>query len=500
MKNKFGQKSIQFKILEMGKHFLIYGIGSVMQGLVAFLLLPLVTKYLQPTELGAYTLIILAGTILGTLFYLGAQSSITRFYYLGENILDKKQEVTNSSFIMFIGFTLLVITGIIFSNKISVFLFNESSNSNLILLSCISASLSIINTYFITILRLLKKTILFVFANISNIALNFIGAYLALRYSFFLDPIVAFFFGQIIGLSFSILMSSKQVIFLWDISTLKIDGILKHLKFGIPTVFMGLAYYLFDWSDRYAIERYGTLYNVGIYSFGYTIGTIIRVIFVSPFTLIYSTLRMEYHKDVKQREFIGLITTYYILFGLIIVALLIATSKITIHLFANNPEYLEAIKVIPWIILGQYIFGLTGIFDYGIYLSKKTYNYIWIYAIGLAINFSLNAVTITHFGYVSASINKLIAYTIILFVIYFFSKRIYKIAIEKRVKIIVLSGFILVFSIFLVNKFDLNLLFSISIIIFYLLFCYKYIINTKEKTIIISLLSKLKFRCKINLD
>ena len=51
--------SLNNKIKELGKHFLIYGVGSAMQGLVTFMLLPLLSKYFSIEDYGNYSLIFL---------------------------------------------------------------------------------------------------------------------------------------------------------------------------------------------------------------------------------------------------------------------------------------------------------------------------------------------------------------------------------------------------------------------------------------------------------
>ena len=56
--------SLNGKMKEMEKHFLIYGIGSAMQGLVTFMRLPLLSKYFSIEDYGNYSLIFLFGILL----------------------------------------------------------------------------------------------------------------------------------------------------------------------------------------------------------------------------------------------------------------------------------------------------------------------------------------------------------------------------------------------------------------------------------------------------
>ena len=62
-------------------HSSIYGLGTVVSRLVAFILLPLYTRYLTPTDYGVLETIDISSGIIGIVVTVGIARSLSRFYY-----------------------------------------------------------------------------------------------------------------------------------------------------------------------------------------------------------------------------------------------------------------------------------------------------------------------------------------------------------------------------------------------------------------------------------
>jgi O-antigen/teichoic acid export membrane protein len=477
-------KSLKNKVTEMGKHFLIYGAGSAMQGLVTFLLLPLLSKYYSSEDYGIYTLIILVGSLLGLVFYLGAQSSITRFYYEVDSHDYKIQTVTNAMLITIVGAFLCICVGYFGSAIVSKYLFETIRYANLIFLSSIIASLSIINTFLITYLRLIKKSYLFIIVNILNLSVNFFITYIIFEFSFFENILVAPLIGQISGLLISVLLSIFPILKMWKIKNVDFDNIWLQVRFSFPILLNGIIYSLFEWSDRIIIEEKLSMSDVGLYSFGYKLGTIITLLFVVPFGMIFSVLRMEYSKDKNSKDFFSTITTYFTIIGMAGIILITTFSREIVFLSSNSSEYYEAFKIMPFILIGRLLLGYTGIFDFGLYYENKTYHYLWIYGIALFLNIILNFIFLGFFGYQFAAINKVFSYFVLIFVLYLTSDKYFHIPIEKRIVTLSISFAICMIIIQIINIFSYSMLISLVVLLAMGVFWYNHILFAEEKRLI----------------
>jgi O-antigen/teichoic acid export membrane protein len=67
----------------------IYGLGSVANQALSFLLLPLYTQYLTPADYGTLALLGAAGGVLALIVNAGVQSGLTRIFFDYENEDDR---------------------------------------------------------------------------------------------------------------------------------------------------------------------------------------------------------------------------------------------------------------------------------------------------------------------------------------------------------------------------------------------------------------------------
>src|SRR5438093_7559225 len=76
-----GPSRIRGWLREATQHSLTYGLGAALQAALNFVLLPLYTKQFAADEFGVFRMAVLAGSLAGAVFYLGAYSSLSRFYF-----------------------------------------------------------------------------------------------------------------------------------------------------------------------------------------------------------------------------------------------------------------------------------------------------------------------------------------------------------------------------------------------------------------------------------
>ena len=80
-------------------HSSIYGLGTVTSRLVAFLLLPLYTRYLTPKDYGILELIDITTGTIALVVSLGIIRSMSRFYY-DEKDLNNRNIVVSTSYVV----------------------------------------------------------------------------------------------------------------------------------------------------------------------------------------------------------------------------------------------------------------------------------------------------------------------------------------------------------------------------------------------------------------
>lgn len=462
--------SIVSKLKELMNHGLVYGLTSSLQSILGFILLPILTIYYTAEIFGVYSLLLLMSALSSAIFYLGASSSLGRYYFEEDSDEYRKKAISTALFITLGGAIILVGITSVLSSFISRLIFDSNKYSFVVLISIIGGSaLSFLLTLMTLILRYEKKSALFFIVTIFGVLLNFFITYILLtRYSM---GILAPIYGVLVsnGLSFIFLLIIRLKSITFDLDTKMIKSF---LNFGIQASAAGMLVYILDWVDRIIIKDLLDLSQVGIYSLGYRLGAIINVLVITPFSLIWAPMRMQYSKNSNADKFTTKIISYYTLIGVVLIIISILFSQELLLLIFSNNEYADASRIYPIIMFSMLIYGYQGIVDYGIYFHKKIYLYIIASAIAIFINIVLNYLFIPIFGYIAAAYITLLTYAFTSGFLYVISNKLYPIKIEwKRVSLL----FLLLFLIYNV-EFYLQLLFFIKVLVLLVLLVSLYFI------------------------
>jgi O-antigen/teichoic acid export membrane protein len=260
------------------------------------------------------------------------------------------------------------------------------------------------------------------------------------------------------------------------------------LKFGIPQIFIGLGTYTLDWIDRLFINEFCSLSDVGIYSLGYKIGSIINVLFVSAFAQIWAPMRMQYRSASDLDELTKLVVTYYFIIGLTMVVLVSVFSKEIMHFISGREEYIDAYTVVPFVILGYLVYGAVNIVDAGIFYSRKVIYNVYIYWFCIAANVLINYIFVPVYGYMAAAVSSLFAYTMAVFIVFYISNSLHKLYIEtdRLIKLFGCTVLILILSnINLHHSFPV-VAYKLVLIFFYFIYVYGCVLSTREKRKIVT--------------
>ena len=406
---------------------IVYGITSSLQSILGFILLPIITNYFTTEIFGAYSLILLLSTLASSIFYLGASSALGRFYYEIDSFDYRSNVISISILITLLGAGLLIILSIIFANNISIYLFKNSNYSYPIILSMIGTSLTFLTTLMSLILRYEKKAIAFLITTIFGTILNFIVTFFLLtKFNYgILSPIIGVLLSN--GLIFLtlIIINRKFVKF-----KVKENNFFPMLSFGIQASITGLLYYILDWVDRIIIKNLLSISDVGIYSLGYRLATIINILLILPFTLIWAPMRMEYAKNTSNDLFVSKVVSYYSIIGISFILFSFLFGDLVFQKIFINNSFSPAMKIFPIIMFSLFIYGYQNILDFGIYLNKKVYIYIYISISGIILNVILNFAIIPLFGIIGAAISTLLTYFFLILLIYRISNKLHEIKIE----------------------------------------------------------------------
>jgi O-antigen/teichoic acid export membrane protein len=473
--------SLKLKIQEAGKHLLVYGLGSIAQSLAGLILLPLLTNDLSTTEFGAFAFIQMMGAIASTAFYLGINSALPRSYYDYEDEDERKVVFSTSFYITLLGAGLQLLCGIVFGKQLSILFFKEESYYFYIVLMLGSSGFGFVNQIFYTLLKFKRKSGLVGVFGVTTLLLNvaIVVSFLKIFKIGLLAPILG-------GLIVSFVIFIAMLILLHDEIKFNINKkeIKVLLNFGIPSVFGSLATMSIEWSDRFFINKFLSLEDVGVYSVGYKIGTLIMILLIVPFSQIWSPMMMEYRESDDIKELVKKIISYYTFAGVFIVILSTYFLSEIFQILIPGKDYTKGLTIFPIIMYGVFLNGFVNITCIGLFYARKISKMAYLYYLVAFVNVVLNYFLIPVYGVQGAAWSSFLTYSIIPVIIYFAGKKYFEIKLEKSRVFILLAtcmGILLTNSFLQLDNAIERLPLKIMIVLFLGGLSYFFLLNDIEK-------------------
>lgn len=389
----------------------LYFLSMLFNKGIAFLTLPIFTRILSTRDYGIVTTYISWETTLTIIISLSLYMSIRTFYV---DFPNEKKEYMNTiiTFNCIVGIIAIIIVFIV-AKFIQV--------GSILLFLCVihATSDAIINNYTNYLMmdyKYVKRTIFMVFPNLLSVIASIVLISLFKSEKLYLGRIIPMVIFYSI---FAIL------ILILTFSEVRPQINKKHLKYGLsislPLVLHGASLTILSQSDRTMITVLANANETGIYSLVYNFAMIATVI-TTALEGIWVPWFMRCLKDKKITEINKKVVIYINTMTCAMIAIILLGPEILKLL--STKEYWEGVRIIPPIVLSNYI-----IFIYTLYVNiehyyKKTIMITINTIIAALINVITNIVFIPEYGYVAAAFTTLVSYGIAMLLHVYCAKKI----------------------------------------------------------------------------
>ena len=400
---------------KMARASIGYLIGNYCIKGIGFITVPIFARLLTTYDFGTYNTFLSYEAILYLFIEFALHESLKNAKYKFDNKLD---EYTSSVLLLPIFSCLFFsIIAFIFRNQLAILL---NLDYSLILLLVIYSFCSGVLIYYRYRIALDYKYKEYLFISGFNVIVN-IGLSIFLILTVFKE---CGYLGRIIGGTTSIvILTSYIIIKLFKNAKPKINKsyLLYGLKIGLPLIPHGLSQIILLQFDRIMISQFTNNSDVGLYSFAYTIYTIMQITGTSLQTSYEPWAFKQLNNGCDGKNNLRRISTCYmiILGGLSTVTMLLCPEIIRI---LGGEKYQSSIYcAIPILLSGFFAmsYGIPSVIEY---YKEKTI-YVAIATIFAAIcNCVLNAVFIPTYGYIAAAYTTLVSY-VLYFIIHLFLSR-----------------------------------------------------------------------------
>jgi O-antigen/teichoic acid export membrane protein len=385
------------------KNTLIYTIGNFGSRVLAFILLPIYSFYLNPEELGYYDLILTSLMLLTPLITIQVSESVYRWLLDYPNDEEKKNTIVSngvfilllsliSSFILFV--TLKFFTEIQFLNYIfiificySIFVFLQQTIIGLGL-NKIYAGVSILNSF-----------LLFCLSVVFIIFLDF--KLKGLLYAMIFSNLISILF---IVFKINILKYLQQ-------PTINLNLIREFLVYSWPLIPNTISWWLINEVNRFIILWNLDIESNGIFAVAIRFPSILLII-NSIFMLAWQDQTIQNYNSKDKNEYNGKIFNSFMKFQICVAIILISSSRFVVHNFFGQ-AYFESWKFMTLLYIGV-VFSSFAAFLGAEYLgAKKTREIFTTTIFGSVINIIISFAFINQIGLFAPAFGTFIGFLII---------------------------------------------------------------------------------------
>lgn len=388
------------QILRLGKNSMIYGVGKVLTRFINLLLLPLFTAYLTPSDYGVLALLALLSFVAHPVFSLGLSAAMGPSYFQGNNAQQKSRTIWTSFLILLGSVTILIIIAWLFPHQLSMIALQSPEYGHLVSLTLTGCGINILSTPFTHRIQFEERAQAFVLitliAALISIALSVIAVVL-LGWGV-KGMVISQLLGHAIHFLIFFIAGARETIFCYSKPIAR-----ELLRLGIPLVPSFAFLFILLQSNRYILQWFEGLEQVGIYSVGFNIGMVMAVAVSAVSTAWYPFFMSYMEKQNEAEVLFGRIFTYYVyLFGTLCMLFFIGAKLVV--LIMTQPDFHGAYVVVGFAASAQFFMGVFNMFLPGMYYTKEVRYVALVQGLAAFVSVMINIVMIRWAGLFGAAI------------------------------------------------------------------------------------------------
>lgn len=421
------------KIRELSKNITVYGLGDVAVSIVNFALLGLYVKYFDAADYGVIGMLGGLEVLAKIAFRFGLDGSFMRLFYDDDRPEARRRLASTIFFFLFALNGAVVLALLLAAPALSAWLLGSQEY-------VAALRLMLVNTFAIGftfipfhVLRMERKSVTFSAITLARAVMTS-----AVR----LVLVVQFGMG-VTGLYLADVLVTVGVMaallrwFAPLIRPIVSGAVLRDaLRFGLPRVPHAAAQQVIAVGDKFILQKYVSLENVGIYSMAVSFG-LVQKLFLSAFESAWAPFYYATIREPDAPRIFRTITTY----GIAVLALLTAgLSAVGRHaaeamthgylMAPDDPRWSDVSTVIAFTALGVFLQGFYLLTSIGLNITKQTRYYPVATISAAATSIVLNLFLIPRYGLVGAAWATSAGYAVQAALGFAFSQRFYPVAYE----------------------------------------------------------------------
>ena len=410
-----------FRFGRLGRHGLIYGIGMMLNKVAAFIMLPIYTRFLLPSDYGLLQLVDMALEVLSIAAGSRLAAGIFYFYHKAESEAEKRSVLSTALLILSAGYVVVSATAYVAAPEVARVVLGDVQHANLIRLATARLAFESMIIVPMAYLQFRDRSVMYVGVaavrmvlqlslNILFVVVMGLGAAGVLLSGLIGTVVIGVFLG---------------VMFVRDVGMHPSRQAGRDLvRFGLPFLATQVATFIATFSDRYFLREAADTTAVGLYGLAYQFGFLLTSLAYVPFSTVWEPMRFEI---ARQSDRDTIYARVFVYFNVILVSVAVGIALFVydgLRIIAD-PAYLAAAGMVPIILVAYLLQGWTGFHNIGLFYRERSGLITWANWAAAAVAIAGYVLLIPRwFGY-GAAVTTVAAFAVREVMIYRFSQRLW---------------------------------------------------------------------------
>jgi O-antigen/teichoic acid export membrane protein len=406
---------------------LIYGVGGLVQRILAVFLVPLYTHYLAPSDYGHVATLLALTIVLTIILRAGIQTAFFRFWFDADDDESHLRVLRTSFWYTMSAATFGLVAGLVLAEPIANGLFGNPDLANLVRAAFVSLWAAMNYEQLTWVFRVEQRPVAYVIASLANIAITVAGTLLlvVVLEKGAIGVIAGNFSGTLIVYLALLGYRREQLGLQFDRDLFR-----EMNRFGLPLMPSALFLWMTNFSDRFFLIKLSTATETGLYSLGVNVASAM-VLLLTAFRNAWPAFAYSIRDDSEARRTYAYVLTYLVFVSSWLAVALGLGSPWIVRLISTDP-YAESSRVVGLLAFAAVAFAVYIVVSIGVGRIKRT-QFMWVITLsGALVNLTLNLTLIPTYGMMGAAVATLAAFVVMAAGISWWSQRIYPVPYQWR--------------------------------------------------------------------
>ncbi|MCL5105159.1 MAG: oligosaccharide flippase family protein [Armatimonadetes bacterium] len=401
----------------------VYAMGGILSKAIGFLMIPVYTHVLTPSDYGTIELMYRAMDILSLAASMGVGHAVVRVYFDYQDKRDRGRVVSSGLISVFAAAFLVAAVVGIFKTQSSIIILGHARHGELVQLAALSMLLDLATIVPLAYIQAEQRSMLYTSIGLFKLILG-------LSTNIWL---VVYLRMGVMGVAWSAVASNGLAAMVLLPLVVRRTGLgfswtkTRQLwSYGLPLIPGQFSMFVLSFGDRFILGRYGGTSEVGLYSLGFTFGVIITILITQSFQTAWVPYAVSIAGDPDCKRAYSEVMKQFTILIVGFALMMSLAARDLIHLMAA-PAYWSAYMVVPLICLSQVMRGLAYILEVGMVISKRTAYRIPAVVSATVVNLGLDFLLVPGMGAMGAAWAAAVSFTLFAVLTYMLSRRLYPI-------------------------------------------------------------------------